>query len=225
MGTPFWQALKQEFAIETVVAVGNVAHRSLQRSGLDVPKIRHPAHGGRSGAERGVGVLQRALDLRALLRLVHLRLTVSASELALLPFEFAKVPVGPNATAEGWLALQTRPPVALTRHIRNVSAESVVWPHRPRILFVAGDPDVIPFVEHRAALLQAIGPFAFPGRDDPVKSADDLEFLQLVCGALVMSGVAMEVAGSRGGAKWVTHVPRTARCAPSRLVRRIPQVL
>jgi len=104
--------------------------------------------------------------------LVHLRLTVSASELALLPFEFAKIPVGPNATAEGWLALQTRPPVALTRHIRNVSAESVVWPHRPRILFVAGDPDVIPFVEHRAALLQAIGPFAFPGRDDSAKSAD-----------------------------------------------------
>jgi hypothetical protein len=46
--------------------------------------------------------------------LVHLRLTVSASELALLPFEFAKVPIGPNVTAEGWLALQTRPPVTLT---------------------------------------------------------------------------------------------------------------
>jgi len=104
--------------------------------------------------------------------LVHLRLTVSASELALLPFEFAKVPIGPNVTAEGWLALQTRPPVTLTRHIRNVSAESVVWPDRPRILFVAGDPDVIPFVEHRAALLEAIGPFAQPGRDDAVKSAD-----------------------------------------------------
>ena len=54
LGTPFWQALKQEFAIETVVAVGNVAHRSLQRSGLDVPKIRHPAHGGRSGFKRGL---------------------------------------------------------------------------------------------------------------------------------------------------------------------------
>ena len=36
--------------------------------------------------------------------LVHLRLTVSASELALLPFEFAKVPIGPNVTAEDWLA-------------------------------------------------------------------------------------------------------------------------
>ena len=103
--------------------------------------------------------------------LIHLRLTVSASELALLPFEFAKVPIGPSATGEDWLALKTRPPVAVTRHIRNVSAESVVWPQRPRILFVAGDPDVIPFAEHRAALLEAVRPFVYPGRDDATASA------------------------------------------------------
>jgi uracil-DNA glycosylase len=54
LGTPFWQALVEAFRIDTVVAVGNVAHRSLQRSGLDVPKIRHPAHGGRSGFKRGL---------------------------------------------------------------------------------------------------------------------------------------------------------------------------
>lgn len=54
LGTPFWQALIEAFSIETVVAVGNVAHRSLQRSGIDVPKIRHPAHGGRSGFKRGL---------------------------------------------------------------------------------------------------------------------------------------------------------------------------
>jgi hypothetical protein len=54
LGTPFWQMLTEMFPIETVVAVGNVAHRSLQRTGLDVPKIRHPAHGGRSGFKRGL---------------------------------------------------------------------------------------------------------------------------------------------------------------------------
>ncbi len=54
LGTPFWQELTEAFRIDTVVAVGNVAHRSLQRSGLDVPKIRHPAHGGRSGFKRGL---------------------------------------------------------------------------------------------------------------------------------------------------------------------------
>jgi hypothetical protein len=60
LGTPFWQALTELFPIETVVAVGNVAHRSLQRSGLDVPKIRHPAHGGRSGFKRGLEELLAA---------------------------------------------------------------------------------------------------------------------------------------------------------------------
>ena len=54
LGTPFWQSLAGIFAIDTVVAVGNVAQRSLQRSGWDAPKIRHPAHGGRSGFKRGL---------------------------------------------------------------------------------------------------------------------------------------------------------------------------
>ena len=104
--------------------------------------------------------------------LVHLRLTLSATELALLPFEIAKGPIGPNATAESWLAIQTRPPVCLTRNIRTVSPEGVVWPHVPRILFVAGDPDNIPFKEHRDALIGAIQPFRYPGRDDASSSSD-----------------------------------------------------
>ena len=54
LGTPFWQALTELFPIETVVAVGNVAHSSLLRSGTDAPKVRHPAHGGRSGFKRGL---------------------------------------------------------------------------------------------------------------------------------------------------------------------------
>nr|WP_157365301.1 uracil-DNA glycosylase [Arthrobacter sp. QXT-31] len=54
LGTPFWQALAGIFSIETVVAVGNVAHSSLRRSGLDVPKIRHPAHGGRARFKQGL---------------------------------------------------------------------------------------------------------------------------------------------------------------------------
>lgn len=54
LGTPFWQELTDIFPVETVVAVGNVAHRSLRRSGLAVPKIRHPAHGGRSGFKLGL---------------------------------------------------------------------------------------------------------------------------------------------------------------------------
>ena len=102
--------------------------------------------------------------------LIHLRLTLSASELAHLPFELAKLPIGPEATAESWLAIQTRPPVCLTRNIRTVSPEGVVWPEKPRILFVSGDPDDVPFVEHRDALLAAIGDFRYPGADDEAVS-------------------------------------------------------
>jgi glycerol-1-phosphate dehydrogenase [NAD(P)+] len=40
----------------------------------------------------------------------------------------------------------------------------------------------------------------------PVKALDDLDFLQLVCGALVMSGVSMEVAGSSRPASGSEHL-------------------
>lgn len=60
LGTPFWQALAEIFPIETVVAVGNVAHRSLLGSGVDAPKVRHPSHGGRSGFKRGLEELLQA---------------------------------------------------------------------------------------------------------------------------------------------------------------------
>ena len=102
--------------------------------------------------------------------LIHLRLTLSGSELALLPLEIAKVPISPTTTAESWLSIQTRPPVCVTRNIRTVSPEGVVWPDRPRILFVAGDPDNVPYAEHRQALLQAIQSFQYPGRDDLAQS-------------------------------------------------------
>lgn len=54
LGTPFWQELAGLFGISSIVAVGNVAQHSLERSGLAVPKIRHPAHGGRSGFKQGL---------------------------------------------------------------------------------------------------------------------------------------------------------------------------
>jgi hypothetical protein len=54
LGTPLWQVLAELFGIETVVAVGNVAHRSLLHAGVDAPKVRHPSHGGRSGFKSGL---------------------------------------------------------------------------------------------------------------------------------------------------------------------------
>ena len=52
-----WQALKHVFSIRTVVAVGNVAYDSMVRSGLSVPRVRHPAHGGRERFARGLQAL------------------------------------------------------------------------------------------------------------------------------------------------------------------------
>lgn len=53
----------------------------------------------------------------------------------------------------------------------------------------------------------------------PDKSLDDLPFLQLVCGALVMSGVAMEVAGSSrpasGSEHLISHAYEQLAPAPS----------
>ncbi|WP_247048235.1 uracil-DNA glycosylase [Arthrobacter rhizosphaerae] len=47
-GQPFWLALRRLFPITSVVAVGNVAYRSILASGRSAPKVRHPAHGGKA---------------------------------------------------------------------------------------------------------------------------------------------------------------------------------
>ena len=52
-----WQALAEVFGIRSVVAVGNVAQASLSRSGWDVPRVRHPSHGGREGFRAGLRAL------------------------------------------------------------------------------------------------------------------------------------------------------------------------
>jgi uracil-DNA glycosylase len=57
LGTPFWQSLAGLFGIDSVVAVGNVAHRSLLLNGMEVAKVRHPSHGGRSGFKNGLAEL------------------------------------------------------------------------------------------------------------------------------------------------------------------------
>jgi beta-lactamase superfamily II metal-dependent hydrolase len=95
--------------------------------------------------------------------LVHLRITLSAAELALLPFELAEVPVGSTSCA---VSIQTRPPVSITRHIRTVSSQGLTWPAHPRILFISSDPADVPFDAHRQVLCEAIKPFQYPNRDE-----------------------------------------------------------
>ena len=59
--------------------------------------------------------------------LVQLRLVLSASELALLPFELSKMPHGREYPGDNWLALQTQVALCITRHIRSVPREHVNW--------------------------------------------------------------------------------------------------
>ena len=104
--------------------------------------------------------------------LVHLRLVLSASELASLPFEQAKIPISATSYSEGWLSLQARVPVVITRRTRNVSEGGVKWPTQPRILFICSNPAQVPFDEHKPVLVDAIRPFMKPGEDQPAVSDD-----------------------------------------------------
>jgi uracil-DNA glycosylase len=42
-----WRPLMDVFPITSVVAVGNVSRDAFARTGMTVPRVRHPAHGGR----------------------------------------------------------------------------------------------------------------------------------------------------------------------------------
>jgi hypothetical protein len=94
--------------------------------------------------------------------LTHLRLIISASELALLPFELCLSPAGLPGAGQH-LLLQPQIPVCLTREVRRAPDDDLKWPDRPpRILFVAAAPPEvgdIPLEAHLQALRRAIEPW------------------------------------------------------------------
>jgi len=93
--------------------------------------------------------------------LTHLRLILSASELALLPFELALSPNGfPGAGQH--LLLQPQTPICLTRETRRVTDDTFRWPEEARVLFVAASPQgvgTIPLESHLLALRRLVGPW------------------------------------------------------------------
>lgn len=82
----------------------------------------------------------------------HLRLVLSASELALLPFELALAPIGFPGAGQP-LLLQSLGPVSITRETRRVAEDEVVWPDRTRVLFVTASPNGLPPPPAEAHLL------------------------------------------------------------------------
>jgi len=92
----------------------------------------------------------------------HLRLIISASELALLPFELALSPAGLPGSGQH-LLLQSQMPVCLTREVRRAPDDALGWPEgEPRVLFAAAAPPGvgdIPLESHLLALRRAIEPW------------------------------------------------------------------
>ncbi len=94
-------------------------------------------------------------------RMVHLRLVLSASELALLPLELATSHSGMPGQGQP-LSLQTVTPVCLTREARRVAASTLQWPRQPRILMVAAAPlgvSPVPVHEHLKKIQEALEPY------------------------------------------------------------------
>lgn len=93
--------------------------------------------------------------------LTHLRLIISASELALLPFELVLAPNGLPGAGQH-LLLQPQSPICLTREIRRVSDEKGHLLTQPKILFAAAAPSsvgAIPLESHLLALRRSISPW------------------------------------------------------------------
>jgi len=137
--------------------------------------------------------------------LTHLRIVLSASELAMLPFEVSKVPTGEDSMST-WLALQARAPVCITRHIRSVSAEGIRWPSEPRILFVAGPDTDEPLALHRKALENVMAPW----RNADGRFGDRLVVIEKA----TLAHIFREVAAAAAKGAPFTHVHILAHGAP-----------
>jgi hypothetical protein len=101
-------------------------------------------------------------------RMVHLRVVLSASELALLPFELANSLPGLPGQKQP-LCLQTVSPVCLTREVRRVAAVALEWPRKVRILVISAAPPpvaAVPLREHLQALRTALAPYMVRGDDE-----------------------------------------------------------
>ena len=92
---------------------------------------------------------------------VHLRLVLSASELALLPFELALAPATWPGAGQP-LLLQPQQAVCITRESRRVSGPAPRWPRQTRVLVVLASPaglPAVPDLAHLVALRGCLAPW------------------------------------------------------------------
>jgi hypothetical protein len=95
--------------------------------------------------------------------ITHLRLILSANELALLPFELANAPNGFPGAGQS-LVLQSQLPLVITREGRRVSNRFGQWKKKPKILFASASPPGIasvPRAAHALALRCVVEPWVY----------------------------------------------------------------
>ncbi len=127
--------------------------------------------------------------------ITHLRLVLSASELALLPFELALSPPGCPGSGQP-LLLQSQRPLCITRETNRVPETMLVWPDETRVLLVVASPagaEPVPALAHLLALRERIEPWV--GRADQldrhlhVLSHASLEDIEAACAATAFTHV------------------------------------
>ncbi len=113
---------------------------------------------------RRAGGLRASADAEGVQGIVHLRLVLSGSELALIPYELSVAP--PGYPGEGLeFCLQINLPIVVTREVRRTRPLPTPWNSahrtRPRILFVFAAPAgmSVPSQAHANALRNAIDPW------------------------------------------------------------------
>lgn len=118
---------------------------------------------------------------------LHLRLVISASELALIPFELANAPQGFPGAGQS-LLLQNQLQVCITREVRRAASAHFQWPRRPKILFIAAQPpDVgaVPLEPHLLALRRVLEPWVNAFDDPAARGKQVKEFLTVLPNATV----------------------------------------
>lgn len=120
---------------------------------------------------------------------IHLRLVLSASELALLPFELVLAGNGFPGFGQP-LLLQNQAPLCLTREVRRVKDVALPWTPQARVLFICASPPGLPAVPaeaHLLALRRAVDPWVgyFDENDDDERRRQVAQCLDVLPAATI----------------------------------------
>jgi len=143
-------------------------------------------------------------------KLVHLRLSLSAFELGMVPFETAIAPDGFPGSGSP-LFLQSRTPIVMTREVRRGRPLPIDWNRPPRILFAFASPGGLPQVpaqEHLQAIRRAIDPWI------KIKDTPEERILDVKQILTVLPNASLEQIREACSTAQYTHVHILAHGAP-----------